>query len=521
MKRKWMLALAVVIALLLPTASLAANGYPDPGTSVTNIVVQNTSPTLSDPTGATASIQVEYYDTSGNLDYTRAPFNLDAKSVAEIKTQDETVLGDGWQGSAVMSSDQSIAAIVSVKNTEVSGAPDKNTQGAYNGALEGANTLYFPSVYGFQYIVSRLSVQNTESSSADVYLNFYDRDGNSLGTKEASIAGFSQRTFYLGDTGDLPNGWPSDFLDGSVTVTSTNKLAGAAVTTWGNRSASYQALTDNNKGNTLYAPSLFRYSYGVDSGGVAPGDFDPLSDKFTLFSAINVQNTSSTDPANITVKFYSRGDTSGVPVMTLTHQIPAQSAVGMNFKNGGDLDWDEFEDLQKAGPYDWDGSVTVESDQPVVGVGITNWENAGKAGVYAMVTPNDGAPALFVPAQYRLDWGSGWAQWSAINLQNVGGGSISKADLTIEYIDTNGNTVDTFTGNDLPSDLGVGAALGLNTRNGGDLDASEFAGFPDDGGLPRYIGGIYVTAPAGSKLVGVANIIYNNRASVYNAFPGQ
>lgn len=516
MRRRMLVSLVLVAALVLPI-SVSAQSYPEPGTSVTNVVVQNLSTTAGD----VATVQIKYYDTSGNLDHKRTGVTIDPKAVKEIKTEDETVLGDGWQGSAVMSSDKPMAAIVSIKNTDVPGAPDGFTQGAYNGSLEGANTLYFPSVYGFEYIVSRLSVQNVESSEATVYLNFYKRDGTFLGRKEATIQGYAQRTFYLGEPSDLPAGWPSDFLDGSVTVTSTNKLAGAAVTTWGNRSGAYQALTDANKGTTLYAPSLFRYSYEVDSGAIAAGDFDPLSDEFTMFSAINIQNTSPTEDAHITVKFFSRGDDSGVPVKEIEHTIAPLSAVGMNLKNGGDLAWNEFEALQKAGPYDWDGSVTVTSDQPVVGVGITNWESAGKAGVYAMVTPADGADELFVPAQYRLDWGSGWAQWSAINLQNVGGAVVNKSDLRIEYIDTDGNSIATFSGADLPFDLGTGAALGLNTRNGGDLSAAAFNGFPTESGLPRFIGGIYVSAPKGSQLVAVSNIIYNNRASVYNAFPGQ
>jgi len=511
MKRQTLLVLALVVALLLPTASLAQGTYPDPGTSVTNIVVQNTSTTPGD----LATVSVEYYDTTGHLDHTNTSVTIDPKAVKEIKTEDETVLGDGWQGSAVMSSDMPLAAIVSIKNTNVPGASDHLTQGAYNGTSQGANKLYFPSVYGFQYIVSRLSVQNVESSEATVYLNFFRRTGEFLGVKTATIPGFAQRTFYLGDTNDLPSGWPTDFLDGSVTVTSTNMLAGAAVTTWGNRSGAYQALTDNSKGTTLYASSLFRYAYGADAS------FDPLADKFTLFSAINIQNTSPTASAHITATFYSRGDTSGVPVLEVPYTIPPSSAVGMNFKNGGDLDWSVFEALTKGSPYDWDGSVTVTSDQDVVGVGITSWESAQSAGVYAMVTPNEGAESLFVPAQYRIDWGGGWAQWSAINLQNVGGSTISKSDLTIQYIDTDGNEIASFSGADLPFDLAVGAALGLNTRNGGDLAASAFNVFPTEGGLPRFVGGIYITGPAGSKLVGVANIIYNNRASVYNAFPGQ
>jgi hypothetical protein len=87
-------------------------------------------------------------------------------------------------------------------------------------------------------------------------------------------------------------------------------------------------------------------------------------------------------------------------------------------------------------------------------------------------------------------------------------------DLVIEYIDTDGNTLLTFTGSSLPGDLASGAAVGLNTRNGGDLSGSAFESLGNS-----FIGGIYVSSPAGSELVGVANIIYSNRASVYNGVP--
>jgi hypothetical protein len=242
-----------------------------------------------------------------------------------------------------------------------------------------------------------------------------------------------------------------------------------------------------------------------------------------LFSALNLQNTSATQTANVTVKYYTRGDTSGTPVLTKNFTIAPLSAKGLNTKNGGDFPASDFDALSKAGGGvpDWDGSVTITSDQPLVGICNTGWDSAEKAGAYALVTENDAANTLFVPAQYRIDWGSGWAQWSALNLMNVGSATISKNDLTIEYIDTSGSAVKTFTGGDLPNDLAPGAALGLNTRNGGDLNATQFNSFPSVGGLPRFIGGIYVTAPSGSKLVGVANIIYDNRASVYNAFAGQ
>ena len=517
MKRVMIMVLA---AMLVFVTSAVQAAPPDPGTAVTNIVVQN----KATGDGETATAQVKYYDTSGNLDYTHENISIDRKAVAEVKTEDEPAasIPDGWEGSAVLSADRDVAAIVSIKNTDVPGASDGFTQGAYNGATSGSDTLYFPSLFSFQYMVSRLTIQNVEGSAATVYVNYYDRDGNFIGKNNASIPAYSQKTFDLGVDADVPftpDDTGTEFMDGAAVVTSTNMLAGAAVTIWGNRFVAYQALTANNQGTKLYAPSHYRYQYdtsGYDSS-------DPTGSTYTLFSALNLQNTSVSATANVTATYKSRSDSSTSLVKTFT--IPPQSAAGLNTKNGGDFPASDFFDLSNAnqttGIPDWDGSVTIESDQPLVGICNTNWGAKEAGGAYALVTENDGAATVFVPAQYRLDWGSGWAQWSALNLMNVGTGTISASDLTIQYIDTDGNEVVSFTDTDLPGDLDEGAAVGFNTRNGGDLDASAYNGFPTDGGLPRFIGGIYVSAPAGSKLVGVANIVYNNRASVYNAFPGE
>jgi hypothetical protein len=487
------------VLILTLTASLAgaAGGYPDPGTSVTNIVTQN----LATGTGETADVIVDYYDPAGNLDHSHTGIVIAPTAVKEIKTQDEP-LGDGWIGSAVMSSTYPLGAIVSIKNTDVPGADDGLTQGAYNGTAMGATELYFPSLYAFEFIVSRLTVQNTEDTQATIYMAYYDRNGNKMGSDyEATLGAYSQRTFYLGDSADVPFD-PANFVDGSAKVWSDHVLAGAAVTTWGNRSAAYQALTPDNQGDTLYAPSHYRFMA------------DPPSGEWTLFSALNLQNTSATDVANVTATYVSR-DTGAVALIK-SFDIQPLSAAGLNTKNGGDFPANDFCDLSYAGSCvaDWDGSVEIVSSQPLVGINNTGWDAAGKAGAYALVTRADAASnEMFFPAQYRLDWGSGWAQWSAANIMNVGASTIAAADLHIDYIDQDGNVILSLSGSDLPGDLEAGAALGLNTRNGGDLDASTFEPL----GL-QFIGGIHVTAPSGSELVGTANIVYSNRASVYNAF---
>ena len=495
--RKYGIILVLTLLLLSTFVLASAQGnYPDPGESVTNAIVQNMDLTES------ASLVVNYYAEDGTLAYTNNSVSISPKSVQEIKTQDEP-LPSGFTGNAVISSSKPLANVTSIRNSNVPGAPDGFTQGAYNGAAQGASTIYFPSFWAFEFIVSRVTVQNTEDTPAEIQLQFFDRQGNDLGTKTDTLPAHGSKTYCGCNPADWPGGTiPANFEDGSITVTSTNGnlLAGAAVATWGNRSGAYQALTNGDRGTTLYVPSHYRFR--------APNV--PVG-QWTLFSAINIQNTSATEDAPVTIRYYNRSD--GQLALTLNATIPPLTTIGANTNNGGDFNASEFEALGA----DWDGSVTITSDDNVelVGTGVTNWGVDGSAGMFALVAENNAASTLFIPAQYRLDFGQGPQQWSSLNLQNIGTTTVNRADLVIEYIDQNGQTLATFTGNQLPANLGPGAAVGLNTRNGGDLDAGAFNGFNWD-----FIGGIYVTGPSDADLVATANIIYSNRASVYNAIPG-
>jgi hypothetical protein len=500
MKSKIGIVIATTLVLLLLVAGISyAQGYPQPGLSTSNTVVQN----MATGSGQVATLIVSYYSTDGVKQYENTTVKINPKSVKEIKAEDEP-LPAGFSGAAVVSSDQPIAAVVSIKNTNVPEAPDGFTQGAYNGtSTAGTSTsIFFPTVWGFNGIVSRVTVQNAEAGTNNIKLDFYDRSGNFLGSSNEALNAYGSRTYYLGNTSDLPSGWPSGFQDGSITITSTDNkmLAGASTATWPNRAGAYQALSPNDQGTVLYAPSHYRFKQ------------NPSDSEYTLFSAVNIQNTSSSTTAQVKVEYFTRGDNSGTPALTLNTTIPPLSARGLNTKNGGDLDASVFDPLGTS----WDGSVTItsENDVPLVGTGITNWGVAGNAGIYALVSDTSAADTIFIPAQYRLAQGSTWNQWSALNLQNVGTTTVNAADLTVEYIDTNGNTIKTFTGAQLPGNLAPGAAFGLNTRNGGDLAASAFDSFGTS-----FIGGIYITGPAGSDLVAVSNIIYKNRASVYNGFP--
>lgn len=488
--KKFSVILALIMSIAFASVAMAQITFPNPGTGLTNVVLQNKGTVA-------ANVSVAYYTEAGVAQHTDTVV-IQPNAVVEVKTED-TPLPAGFRGAAVASSDQPVAAVVSIRYTGVTGSASGLAQGAYNGTDNPATTISFPSVWRFSGIVSRATIQNTENTDAAVVVDFYDREGTKLGTCNENLPANGSKTYDM-SAAPACAGWGDAVQDGSITATSANQLAGASTAAWPNRSDAYQALTSGDAGTVLYAPSHFRFKNS------------PAQTQYTLFSAVNIQNTDAANDAPITVEYFTRGDASGTPALTINITVPAGSAIGLNTSNGASVPANTFAPLGES----WDGSVKITSTDgiPLVGTGITTWGTLGYAGIYALVSDNAASDTIFIPAQYRRAPGGSWAQWSALNLQNIGDTTVARADLTITYIDTNGATVATFTGNQLPSDLAPGAAFGMNTRTGGDLAATAFAGLGDN-----FIGGILVSGPAGSELVAVNNIVYNNRASSYNGAP--
>lgn len=494
----------IFIAIFGLLFATVAGATPDPGSIESNAVVQNT--------GATdATVAVVYYDGSGTSRGT-ANATIAPKSVNEFKASDPSAgLPSGFQGTAVVSSDQTLAAVVSLRASGVTGSTGGVTQGAYNATVSPADTVFFPSVWGFANIGTVVSIQNTESASTDVTFNFFDRSGAALGTKVVPLSGFGSTTVDMGEAGDLPAGFPTDFTDGSITVTSSaTNIAGAAHVAYANRAASYQALTTANQGTTLYGASTF----SVPVGGNPSGGWN-------LFSATNIQNPND-QAIDVTVNYINRDD--GTTTLTINCQIPANSAVGLNTNNGGSgcgttsADFAVLYSTQADGS--WAGSLEITNSQglPMIGTGITQWGVSGYAGIFALAPASEGAETVFMPASYRRVVSGQYVQFQAVNLQNIGTTDIAASDLTIEYIDTNGVTQASFSGSafGLNGDvLAAGSAIGLNTRNGGDLNASDFNSLGES-----FIGAIVITGPAGAEMIGVSNIVYSNRASSYNGVAG-
>ena len=175
--------------------------------------------------------------------------------------------------------------------------------------------------------------------------------------------------------------------------------------------------------------------------------------------------------------------------------IPAYGARGYNTRNGGSLDWTLFRALGAA----WDGTVRITSDQAVAGVVNTIWVNLNAAGSYNLAGSEDGRAAVIFPLQAKQAPGGVWQRWAALNVMNVGSQSVS---VNVHYYDALGNHVFSLAE---AKTLGPYQAFGLNTRTSSELN-----------GLPADFVGSAVAQTVAPALIGVANVLYPDRAAVYD-----
>jgi hypothetical protein len=330
-----------------------------------------------------AAITLKFYDTNGNLSCTLTD-SIPLLSSHGTWVPDLTCLPASWVGGVVVTSNRSIVAV---------GRPHIGSEiTTYNGFSSGSLTMYVPmlfkNIWGYD---AALYVQNVDAvNTADITLKFYDTTGNLTCTQTDSIPRLSSHGYWLPDLTCLGTSWV-----GGVVVTSNRNIVavgrphlGAAVTT-------YDGFAGGN--TSFYVPSLFKNMFG---------SYD---------SALYVQNINPSNAAAITLKFY---DMLGNLTCTQTDSIPLLSSHGY---------W--LPDLGCLGS-SWQGSVKVESSQPVVAVGRPHI--GGDVASFDGFT--GGSHTTYVPMLFRNMWG---VYDSALTVQNID--AINPANITIDFYDVNGN----------------------------------------------------------------------------------
>lgn len=313
---------------------------------------------------------------------------------------------DGFIGSAVISADQPILAIVNEQNN-LAGASGI-AAGSYRGfTADQTNTrLLFPLVkhdYGSTHRTTTFFVQNASETAANVYATF--RIGTSTYTKVYSSVGpFELQVIHPSDAG-VPTG-----SLGSLEITSTVKLAGIYnehqhTATIANTLLSTKGFAPSEADTLLYVP-LYKQNYN------------------TAYSGIQVQNA-GTVTATIYATYTVSYGGSGTYYYNLSAG-PGQSATFFNVPG-----W-------PAGTY---GSVTLSSSQPLVAIVNETKYSTGQSGVYAAFARSQVTNCAVAPL-WKTRWsGTTSGQQSAIVVQNVG--SIN-ATVYITFTMTAGN-VGTFT----------------------------------------------------------------------------
>lgn len=279
----------LVLGLLIAGVASAQTGLPGSGWW-SGEQVQNVG------TG-TATIQIVAYDSQTTNTYS------ESKSVAAGSAYTFTPINDfasmpaGFQGSAVISSDQPIKAITNVTNQPAGslGTTGGKAAAQYQGTDQNsvANTLYFPLAKGDHFgKTTSFYIQNAGSANAtNIVATFTMRNGN-VHTYNLPTLGANRMAVFTVQDSATYNPSSNNARVGSLVVTGDQPLAGVVM-----------------EHDTTANPAVVLNS----TRGFTSGDFDTKAyapvvknSRFGRFTGLQVQNTSG-GPINITVNYTGSG----------------------------------------------------------------------------------------------------------------------------------------------------------------------------------------------------------------------
>jgi len=222
---------------------------------------------------ASAQIVLTFYPQSGT-----STDVSDTISASGGKKYFPLPIGDGFNGSVVISSDKQIYAVSTLVGN-IGGASNLYYNGIYESFSSGTTRINFPLLQANNAgNFSWFNVQNTGSSDVTFTIQFYPRDAN-MGSHTISgqtVQPGRAKTYKLSDYSSYLYGTAGKFVGAAVVSTSSGSLAGVAV-----------------QENTTTMPNMGVYAgFPGDAGStkiVAPL-LQFANANNTIFSSMNVQN---------------------------------------------------------------------------------------------------------------------------------------------------------------------------------------------------------------------------------------
>jgi hypothetical protein len=188
----------IILALLssIAPATLAQGG--EVGASW-NAPIYSTWLMIQNLGTAEATVTIELYSTSGALYQTISNLKIPAGSLRYINP-DTDITGTSFQGSAVVSADQPIEAVVTIYDYN-----NGNTAASYNGSTidrDAGATVFLPSIHRspdnyHQY--SDIAVQNVTSTSGTFHIRFYAQNGTILQEFDETVPAYTSKFYYTQD----------------------------------------------------------------------------------------------------------------------------------------------------------------------------------------------------------------------------------------------------------------------------------------------------------------------------------
>jgi hypothetical protein len=263
---------------------------------------------------ATAQVAITIYDKNTSNTW-RADREIAPGASYTFTPFDPELSSSATQGSAIVSADQPIRAIVNVTNIKAGplGQDGGKAAAQYQGfdASATANTLLFPLVKGDYYgHTTSFYVQNAGNAAATAQAVFKMRTGAVYTYTTPSIGPGQMVVFSIYDAGYTPPTNP-DGRVGSLIVASTQPLAGVSL----------EHKTVENPATLLQG-----------TRGFTPADYDSKAyapvikhQWYGRFTGIQVQNPNTID-ITVTVTYKGTGGACRGNTYTESHAVPAGGA---------------------------------------------------------------------------------------------------------------------------------------------------------------------------------------------------
>jgi hypothetical protein len=418
----------------------------------TSITYQNVG------SAATTSLQVNFYPSAtSTTPVTISRPNLDAGASSSVFIGNLSEVTAGFQGSAVMVSDQPLlATLVQIPQDSTTVFVRPLSNGFAQGDATALIATVLKNTFGAHTV---FSIQNTDSEANDVNIKFYNTSATMVHEMDQTIqsgASYYVDTSTITELGTSFNG--SAVITAERTDNSDGSIVGSAMELdiTGTGAKAFESVAAGAR--TIYMPSALCDVYGGQR------------------TAYAVQNTNLSDDTDVTVT-YSNG-------LFETQNIGAGSKKSFSACN-----------VVSAG---FVGSAKITStDTDVVAVG-----KAFGAGLStAFIGSDSGSAKLALPyVRYAPDsyYLNGSRQRTSIAIQNVGAAEIPAGSITLTYTDAFGHS-GTHVYND---PLDVGEKFNSKATSAG-LDWFGMAEPPASG----YGGGVSITCTATNcELIAVARV---------------